>query len=320
MEAYWIWGGSVIKAPDGRFHMLASRWPKDLSFCPHWLTNSEIVRASSDRPEGPYVFEETVLGPRGAQFWDGRMAHNPTIHACGGTYLLFYTGTTYREPAPTPGSPAKWGSDLVLSARANQRIGLATSESIYGPWARRAEPILLPRKAKWDALMTTNPAACILDDRRVLLMYKSAADQDDLLRVGVVQAEHFGGPYSRLKDDPVFRFDDTGDHVEDPYIWHSEGHLELIMKDMNGGICGEPNGGIHATSENGTDWQISKPALAYSRTVTWDDGTTTTQGCLERAQLLIQDSEPTHVFFATADGPGSYTRATRTWNMVIPLR
>ena len=320
MPGYWVWGGSVVKAEDGRYHMFASRWPESLSFSPHWLTNSEIVRASSDTPEGPYLFEEIVLRARDPGFWDGCMTHNPTIHRCGDTYLLFYIGTTHTGTVPTDTRQEHENSPLVLQARANQRIGLATAETIHGPWVRRDEPILLPRPGKWDELITTNPAACVLNDESVLLVYKSAACQDGLLRLGIAGADHFAGPYQRLKDDPIFCFDKTGDHVEDPYIWQSQGRFEMIMKDMNGGICGEKNGGIHATSKNGIDWHVSDPPRAYSRTVLWDNGTTTTQGCLERPQLLIQHGKPTHAFFATADGPGAYTRAAKTWNMAIPLK
>jgi hypothetical protein len=64
MSGYWVWDPSVIKAEDGRYHMFASRWSKDLGFG-HWVSNSKIVRAVSDRPEGPYEYVETVLQPRG---------------------------------------------------------------------------------------------------------------------------------------------------------------------------------------------------------------------------------------------------------------
>ena len=320
MAGYWVWGGSVVKAEDGRYHMFASRWPDRLSFLPHWLTNSEIVRVSSDTPEGPYHFEEVVLGPCGSGFWDGCMTHNPTIHRCGAMYLLFYVGTTYIGSRPTDTRQEHDNSPLVLQARANQRIGLATAETIHGPWVRRSEPILSPRPGRWDALMTTNPAVCVLDDESVLLIYKSATCQNGLLQLGIAHADHYAGPYHRLRDNPILSFGQAGDHVEDPYIWRSGGRFDMIMKDMNGGICGEKNGGIRATSNNGIDWHICDPPLAYSRTIHWEDGTSTTQGCLERPQLLIQNGQPTHAFFATADGPGAYTRATRTWNMVIPLR
>jgi hypothetical protein len=67
------------------------------------------------------------------------------------------------------------------------------------------------------------------------------------------------------------------------------------------------------------NWQVSDPPLAYSRTIRWSDGTTTTQGSLERPQLLIEDGRPTWLFVATADGPGGFQNATRTWNQAIPI-
>jgi hypothetical protein len=78
MDDYWIWDPSVIKAEDGRYHMFASRWPKEIGFG-KWVTNSEIVRAVSHKPEGPYTFAEVVLPPRGKQWFDGLTTHNPRI-------------------------------------------------------------------------------------------------------------------------------------------------------------------------------------------------------------------------------------------------
>lgn len=100
MKDYWVWCGSVIKGDDGKYHMFASRWPIDLPFKNHWLTNSEIVHAVSDTPEGPYEFSDVALPPRGEQYWDGKMTHNPAIRKHGDTYLLFYTGTTYKGDMP----------------------------------------------------------------------------------------------------------------------------------------------------------------------------------------------------------------------------
>ena len=59
-----------MRGEDAKYHMVASRWPSGLSFEPHWLTNSEIVRAVSDRPTGPFKFAEIVLPARGGSFWD----------------------------------------------------------------------------------------------------------------------------------------------------------------------------------------------------------------------------------------------------------
>lgn len=321
MEGHWVWCGSVIRAEDGRYHMFASVWTKALPFWPCWVTDSQVVRAVADRPEGPYRFEQVVLPPRGKGWWDGRMTHNPTIHRSGDWYLLFYTGTTYDGPDTSERPPDPWGAGRNAQARANQRIGLAIARSVEGPWQRPDQPLLEPRAGQWDGLMTTNPAPCIRPDGSILLVYKSAADQRDLLRLGVASAPRFDAPFRRLSDEPILRFDATGDHVEDPYIWWDGDGYQLIMKDMRGGLCGERAGGVHARSLDGIAWQLSDPPKAYSRTVRWDDGTTTTQAHLERPQLLIESGRPTHLFASTSDAPvvGNPQELHRTWNMVIPL-
>lgn len=322
MENYWVWCGSVIQGEDGKYHMFASRWPKSLTFKPHWLTNSEIVRAVSDTAEGPYTFQEVVLPARGNSYWDGMMTHNPTIHKSGDTYLLYYTGTTYEGERPDPLHQVPMGSPRIQEVRQNQRIGLATSRSIYGPWKRMDQPILQTRPGCWDSTMTTNAAPCVLADGRVLLIYKSSSGEGAKLRLGAAMAESYNVPYERLKDEPIFDFTATGDHVEDPYVWHNGNNFELIMKDMHGGICGEKFGGVHAVSEDGIHWDVSQQPLAYSRTVRWDDGTITLQGHVERPQLLIRDGKPTHFFAATANGASVFDKrnpSTRTWTMAIPL-
>lgn len=319
MAEYWVWCGSVIHGDDGRYHMFASRWPRALRFAPHWLTNSEIVRAVAVRPEGPYRFAQVVLPARGASYWDGRMTHNPTIHRVDGTYLLFYAGSTYEGLTPTADSQVRSVMPEVHQARANQRVGLATAPSVAGPWTRLDAPILEPRPKKWDALMTTNPAPCVLRDGSVLLIYKSTRHQQDLLRMGVARAEVPEGPYERAKDGELFRFHDPSDHVEDAYVWQSDDRFELIMKDMNGGISGEAGAGIHGTSQDGVEWKISKPAKAYSLTVAYAPSSQRRFLRAERPQLLIEDGVPRMLYLALAEG-GNESPIERTWNQAIPLR
>ncbi|HAI10131.1 MAG TPA: glycosyl hydrolase family 43 [Phycisphaerales bacterium] len=322
MDGHWVWCGSAIRGDDGRYHLFASVWSQSLPFWPCWVTNSRIVRASADQPQGPYVFEETVLPARDPSFWDGRMTHNPSIHrASDGTYLLFYTGSTYDAPVPTAEDPGQWGDARAALARANQRVGLATAPSINGPWQRRDEAIIQPRPGKWDGLMSTNPAPCVLPDDSILLVYKSTANQTDLLRLGVSKAEHYNADFKRLSDESILNFDQTNDHVEDPYVWYDGNQFQLIMKDMEGGICGEQYGGIHACSPDGIHWRLADLPMAYSRTVKWDNGSTTRQAHFERPQLLIENGRPTYLFAATSDANSEtdYLTITRTWTMVIPL-
>ena len=51
---------------DGRYHMFASRWPKDIAFRPVNPDSEDGARRSRNRPEGPgTVFQQVVLHARG---------------------------------------------------------------------------------------------------------------------------------------------------------------------------------------------------------------------------------------------------------------
>ncbi|MCF7837799.1 MAG: glycoside hydrolase family protein [Candidatus Marinimicrobia bacterium] len=317
MEGYWVWCGSVIRGPDGTYHLFAARWPKTLPFAKGYVFASEVVRAAADTPEGPYRFVEVVLPDRGAGYWDGRMTHNPTICRWGSGYALFYIGATYAGARPTraeleSGEPARHGQ-----VYRSIRIGLATAEALEGPWRRLDQPILDPRADKWDQVIVTNPAPCVLDDGRVYLYYRSSSPQG--WRIGLAGADGPGARFERLHDEPVLNFGGE-DFVEDPFVWRRGRRFELIAKDCRGGITGELHAGVGAHSRDGIAWTLNTPPQAYSRRVRWDDGSVTMQGSLERPFLLFDGDTPTHLFAATADGPGGFHGAENTWNMVIPLR
>ncbi|MFP5114655.1 glycoside hydrolase family protein [Bacillaceae bacterium C204] len=320
LKDYWVWCGSVVKGEDGRFHMFASRWPKSLPMHPGWLIASEVVRAVADLPEGPYEFQEVVFPARGAEYWDGRTTHNPHITKHADTYILYYMGSTHPFPDVAPDEELALHDPRVIVGRANKRVGIATSKSVFGPWKRLDEPLLLPRPGKYDSYFTSNPAPCVHEDGSVLLIYKSRSYQGYKhsyhMSLGVAWAPHYLEEYSRFG--PIFSSDKI--HLEDPFIWKTKDGYELIAKDMEGNICHEEHGGIHAFSKDGVDWTVFENPKAYSRKVLWDDGSVQTMGSFERPFLLFQDGQPTHLFAATADGPGGFEKATETWNMVIPLK
>ena len=321
MEGFWVWCSSVIKGEDDRYHMFASRWPKVYTMHPGWIFKSEVVRAVSDRPEGPYVFQEVVLPERGAGYWDGRATHNPSIIQCGDTYVLFYTGITTPFVNLTPENTISEDEKYIV-AQSNKRIGIATSKSIFGPWDRKDTPILPTRPGKFDSFQTSNPAPCINNDGSVLLVYKARRYMENRMgpmTLGVAYAEHYAGPYSIRSEEPIFPIDKHG-QIEDPFIWHSHEGYHMIAKDMEGNICGEKYAGVYAYSKDGFHWELIKKGKAYSRNICWSDGKITTMGCFERPFILFENITATHIFAATADGPGGFGNAKNTWNMVVPLK
>lgn len=317
-ENYFIWCGSCVKGEDGRYHLFASRWERNLGFGANWLFNCEVVRASSDTPEGPYRFEEVVLGRRKRTHFDGMNQHNPYIQYWNGTYYLYYMGTTYGGPIPTPENPPS--SERVLEVWNNKRIGLATATSVFGPWKRLDKPLLEPRLGKWDSTVTTNPAVTILPDGTTYMIYKSREYAGATLQLGVAMADQPDGPFRRLSDDPILNFSDPDLHVEDPFLWYSDNRFHLLVKDdfknNSDGLTGEWGAGVYASSTDCLHWDIHK-GKAYSRTVNWDDGSQKQMTNLERPFLLIEDNVPTHLFAAT--GIGKVWNFDHTWNMVIPL-
>lgn len=320
MDGYWVWCGSVVKGEDGRYHMFASRWPKTLPMHPGWLVASEIVRAVANQPEGPYTFQEVVLPARGAEYWDGRSTHNPHIVKHGDRYLLYYMGSTHPLTDPEPGDGYDLNDPRCIVARANKRIGLAVSTSVFGPWERLDAPIMPTRPGSFDSFLTSNPAPCVHEDGSALLIYKARRYEGNThgrMTIGAARADHYRGPYRVIKEGPIFPPEQF--HLEDPFIWRAKDGYELIAKDMDGNLCGEKYGGIHAYSSDGASWQLFANPRAYSRQITWDDGTTQLLGNMERPFLLFEDGRPTHLFAAVSDGTKGFSDAANTWNIAIPI-
>ncbi len=328
MEDYWVWCSSVIRGEDGLYHMFASRWSKEYPMHPGWLVASEIVRATSEKPEGPYTFQEIVLPARGPQYFDGRSTHNPHIKKYGDTYYLYYVGTTHPFPELSNPSKLRHEDPITVVARGNKRVGVATSKSIFGPWQRQEHTILSPRPQYFDNFLTSNPAPCIEHHGQCTMLYKTRTYKTDIteeflhgnMLFGVAQAERPEGPFLPVLNQPLFHEKDI--EMEDPFIWKDNDGFHLMAKDMKGNVCGEKMGGIYATSQNGIQWELQKDILFYSRHILWDDGVVREMGNLERPFLLFEDGEAICAFFATSDGKNGegFMACTRTWNMAVPLK
>lgn len=315
MSDWIIWGGSVIKAKDDKYYMFASRWPEHLTMR-SWVTNSEIVLAVADRPVGPYTFKQVVLPARGNQYWDGMATHNPNIQYHDGKYILFYTGVNYDFDQPTDSVPSR---EMYERAWNNKRIGVAVADSPMGPWERMDHPVVEPRPGMWDGAITSNPAPVIHDDGSVLLIYKSAPvpyperNKNRTMRFGVAKASHYIGPYERVDHNNQIKISPIDTDVEDPYIWYAKDRYFMLSKCMNKMITGESGSGFIAYSFDGVEWLTPEEPAAYSKTVTMLDGTVEKMQKLERPQVLLQNGNPTHVFFACINSKNEI------FNIVRPL-
>lgn len=281
MDGYWVWGGSVIKV-DSVYHLFASRWPKKNKFPDDYFRESEIVRATSQSPMGPYTFQEVVIGERDSSFWDANMAHNPTIHRIGNQYVLFYIGSDF--------STFRNGTNRLL-----RRVGYAASNRIEGPWIRCDKPIISEE--------SNNPAVFLEPDQQIKLIYR-----DENLKVKIAVAPEFKGPYS-LANSNVW----PQAMLEDFYLFKTNGFYHLICEDNVGKVTGHIRWGAHLISENGIDnWKVFETPIVYDHTILKTTGDTLHCVRRERPQLLIQQNKITHILTGVYDG-------TRSWCQPVEL-
>ena len=317
LDDYYVWDCSVIKS-GGKYHMFSSRWKKEYGFGWNWLFNSEIIHSVSDKPEGPYRFQNVALPRRGREYFDGMSTHNTCIKEYNGKFYLYYMGTTYGGDIPT--SAKEISSQYGEETWNRKRIGVAVADDINGEFVRKDTPLLEPRDCRyWDCTITTNPSVAIMPNGKTYMIYKSRSAGGKPLKLGIAVSDKPDGVFKRLSDKPILDFADSNMHIEDPFIWYDSRKQKfcLITKDdvKNGayGVTGEWGSGFYAESDDCIDFAIGDEPKVYSRTIEWTNGKTTTQGNLERPSVLFDENgNPTHIFCASgfAERPYDFTDIT----------
>jgi arylsulfatase A-like enzyme/predicted GH43/DUF377 family glycosyl hydrolase len=287
-DSLYIWGGSLVKSVDGKYHMFYSQWPRELGM-KSWVTHSLIAHAVSDGPFGPFKFNDIALGERDNKYWDGLVAHNPTIHYFNGKYYLYYMGTT-----------GKYNDRKYWDFRNKQKIGVAISESPYGPWERFEEPLINTSSDPdaHDAIMVSNPSVTQIPDGQYLMVYKAVAKKGKAPKYGPVVnltaiSKSPQGPFIK-QNNPVFTAEDNEFPAEDPFVWfdkQSNQYLALV-KDMNGAFTNAGVSLVLFTSKNGLDWKLAKNPLVSKLEITWEDGRIQQLDKLERPQLYFENGKP----------------------------
>lgn len=293
-EDYYVWCCAPIYADDGKVHVFYSRWLKKYGMG-GWISKCEIAHAVADKPEGPYTSLGAVIAPR-AGYFDATTCHNPHIQKIDSTYYIFYMGT----------------SDGTVYTK---RIGLAKSNSLYGPWQRSDKPILeAGQTGEWDDCNTTNPAFLIHpDDKKAWLYYKSWNKEEYQTQKGNIKAnrkyglaiaDSIEGIYQRYESNPIVDFSVYGDNkqVEDAYIYIEDGKYKMLMRDMGYfdhtvGLIFESNDGINWSQPKiawfGAEAYLTEP-LAPPHLKRY--------GRFERPQLLMKNGKPEYLFNAMQGG------------------
>ncbi|MDZ8118449.1 glycoside hydrolase family protein [Pontiella agarivorans] len=303
---YFIWGASMVRDPEGWCHLFYSRWKKEYGFNA-WVSHSEVAHAVSENPTGPYRHVDVALSARGTSYWDGCCTHNPTVHEADGRFYLFYMGNTgdgKREP-----DSRSWN----WTHRNNQRIGVAVAEHPSGPWKRMGQPLIAPDESE---LMVSNPAVARRPGDPWTLIYKAVKKERPLPFGGpvvhrVAFADNPAGPF-RAEPLPIFGKNGDDFPAEDPFLWFGQDGFRIILKDMNGSFSGMERSLVMLRSADAINWDLSEVQQLSGRSLCFENGEMRTFDFLERAQLFIENGEPSILFCAARSG-------TETMNLHIPL-
>ena len=346
----FVWGASVTKGKDGRYHMLYSSWECG-DHIPHfvtsWLTHSKIAYAVSDEPDRNFKFVKFIL--EGAQYsgdssaWDAQMVHNPHLKRFDDHFYLYYIGS--RDPGVQPnGSP---GEQLSPRDRIqqSQKIGVIKFNSfedlVNGNFIRPKSPILSPRTRVKpnnildpspegttplpDNIVVVNPSVVKSPEGKYLLYFKGNLYENGWKGVhGVAVGNSPDGPFIAKND---FMFDiklEDGSlaSAEDPYVWYSHKYQSYfaIIKDFSGKITGSLPGLAILESTDGFNWKRHENAPYIPLEAKLINGETITLNRLERPQLLFDDSgNPLTLFCAASIIPIQRDQQGFSFNIHIPL-
>ncbi|MEN8201504.1 MAG: glycoside hydrolase family protein [Bacteroidota bacterium] len=286
-HGYTIWGTSPIIGDDGKVHLYIARWPCALKVDPGWRSHSEIAHYVGDTPEGPFIFSDIALQGTGSETWDKFGAHNPSVQKAGDKFVLLYVANDNPNQPPHP---------------ANQKIGMALSDSPYGPWEKAGnDGLILTTPANQDCWNynagngVNNPALLEHPGGSYFLYFKS-----EKARMGVAIANKIEGPYVQLPF-PVTTNDKT---IEDGYAFIYKGKLSLLTTDNHGII--KKGGGILWTSGDGIHFnEYEKGFKRIDEYTSVDTSIALTHYGnpnifkFERPQILMQNGKPTYLYLTS---------------------
>jgi hypothetical protein len=297
------WGGSIVAdTTTGSWHMFASEFPNGT--LQNWETDSIVIHlTSSTGAQGPYVYSDTVVGPRktgsSRLFWDSLDCHNPTVHKIGDEYVVFYIGVGVRVNTTRQGR-----TPLYDKA---QSIGAVWSNSPQGPWNRMDKPLLVATES-WEcgggpACGVSNPSIQVRSDGMLNMFYRGNQDRG----IGVATASKWRGPWVKSANSVKSNGILSGNEVvglEDMYVFQNPASTNrsgchMILHQEEAGI---ENLGAHVFTEDPscvTGWRLSRPrpSHAYGPEFAWDNGTISKFASRERPQVVLRASDgwPTHL-------------------------
>ena len=317
------WGGSVVYA-DGEYHMFASEIVKGCGL-DYWTTNSQVIRAVSDNPQGPYVKQEVILPT---------FSHDANVLKGGPNgdfFVLFVTALLGMEPVDCSSKSAWQRRQTVPNTTAPPKdTYMLWAKHPTGPWS---EPVLVLNSTIWNedywaknhrfAHCDANLNGILRQDGSFLGLWRRCETPDLLTIPHTLYASDWKNASTYQPSiGPLFVL--TGSGAEDPSnIWTTETTdagvaYHAIFHDEQATRCmlGEcPNVGRHAFSLDGKAWSYGK-VNAYNGTILFQNGTSWIADTRARPHLIVRDNQ----LLALSTGLKPTKESGYVWTLVQPLR
>jgi hypothetical protein len=269
------------------------------------VKNSRIGHYVADRPEGPYEFVGNTFASDEATY------HNPQVSKVGDVYVLVFMKNKHQETN-------------------RQEVGLATANSLDGPWKESPLNPVIPASGKMagaEIIHASNPTFVAAPDGRFRIYYKSMTDKlapkKPFREISLAISDRIEGPYVNYAGNPLISYADKELDIEDPYAFYYQGVYYMIVEDRLGvkdmlegnpvsARQNRPGGfrpGLIYSSPDGIHW--GKPKVGYQTNefyfgaklarserphILWK------QGKPECLFLACHDDDPTAGYFLTIKG------------------
>lgn len=348
----FVWGGSVLKGDDGKYHMVYNTWETGDSipaFTDSWVLHSKLAYAVSDFPDKNFQFKKIILQGRifegDSSAWDAQMVTNPHLKKFNGKYYLYYVGSY--DPGLQPPGSAGEKVNKRNRVQQSQKIGVIEFESfqdlLSGNFIRKDKPLLAPRtRIKENQIVNPSPEGTEIKPDNIIVVNPSVVQRPSdgkflMYFKGNVYDPHWKGVHGlALSDSPDGPFIPTDKYVfdiklengkfasaEDPFVWYHRKTKKFyaVIKDFSGKITEAEPGLAILESMDGVAW--SKPANSFfmKKELTLKSGRAVKVKRLERPQILLDENDDPMVLYAACSIVDINKRRDGvSFNVQIPLR
>jgi hypothetical protein len=280
-EGYRTWCNSVIRWTDGSYHAYYARWPVATGHN-GWLTHCEIAHGVSDKPEGPFVYQRTVIASRNPGDWDVMNAHNPCAIVAEGKVCLYYITNRLADIAdPETGDLPRGTPWMVM--RNSQVTTVAIADDPNGAFTRAREPVVVPHGGFRN--IAVNPAVVYRDGRYLMIIKGDDANRET--RYPKVHRSQFVGVSTRPEGPFTFQETPVYDRrtTEDATIWYEEatGLYNVVVH------VGWKDILIRLVSRDGLSWEPADPVVFMRKEFAMSDGSIWKPYRVERPFMLLDE-------------------------------